>query len=207
MTDGGKAYETYKGEIRAAKTSPNISCRCNLKCSTRLSSTQQHRTFDEFYKLKSHDTQNKYLFGLIKKVQVKRKRIRGESKRNVTYLYHIRLTSGTEVRVCKKAFCEIHGVGRKRIDDLCKKLSAGEMTVTNNRGKHGVRRHAISNEVREKVRDHIASFLRRQSHYSRDDNHKREYLPEGLSIAQMHRLFVAKYEPEADAPTVKEWLY
>lgn len=27
---------------------------------------------------------NKYLFGLIKKVQVKRKRIRGESKRNVT---------------------------------------------------------------------------------------------------------------------------
>ena len=34
MKDSGKAYETYKGEMMAAKTSPNISCRCNLKCST-----------------------------------------------------------------------------------------------------------------------------------------------------------------------------
>ena len=66
MKDSGKAYETYKGEMRAAKTSPSVSCRCNLKYSTRLTSTQQQRTFDEFYKLKSHDTQNKYLFGLIK---------------------------------------------------------------------------------------------------------------------------------------------
>jgi hypothetical protein len=100
-------------------------------------------------------------------VQIKRKRIRGESKRNVTYLYHIRSLSGTEIRVCKKAFCEVHDVGRKRVDDLCKKLSAGEIIVRDNRGKHTVRPHAISHEVREKVRDHIASFPRRQSHYSR----------------------------------------
>lgn len=158
MKDSGKAYETYKGEMRAAKTSPSVSCRCNLKCSTRLTSTQQQRTFDEFYKLKSHDTQNKYLFGLIKKVQVKRKRIRGESKRSVTYLYHIRLMSGAEVRVCKKAFCEIHGVGRKRIDDLCKKLSAGEMIATDNRGKHTVRPHTISSEVREKYETILSRF-------------------------------------------------
>ena len=48
MKDSGKAYETYKGEIRAAKTSPNINCRYNFKCSTKLSSTQQQRTFDDF---------------------------------------------------------------------------------------------------------------------------------------------------------------
>jgi hypothetical protein len=83
-------------------------------------------------------------------VQIKRKRIRGESKRNVTYLYHIRSLSGTEIRVCKKAFCEVHDVGRKRVDDLCKKLSAGEIIVRDNRGKHTVRPHAISHEVREK---------------------------------------------------------
>ena len=147
MKDSGKEYETYKGEIRTAKSSPNISCRCNLKCSTRLSSTQQQRTFDEFYKLKSHDTQ-KYLYGLIKKVQINRKRIRG-SNRSVTYQYHVRLTAGIELRVCKKAFCEIHCIDRKRVDGLCKKLSASEIIVSDNRGKHTV--HAISDENREKV--------------------------------------------------------
>ena len=206
MKDSGKAYETYKGEIVAAKSSPNISCRCNFKCSTRLNSTQQKRTFDEFYGLKSHDTQNKYLYGLIKKVQIKRKRIRG-SNRSVTYQYYVRLTTGSEVRVCKKAFCEIHRIGRKRVDDLCKKLSDGETIVRDNRGKHTVRPHTISDEHREKVRDHIAAFPRWQSHYSRGDNQKREYLPEGLSIAQMYRLYVAKHEPQADKPIVKEWLY
>lgn len=109
--------------------------------------------------------------------------------------------------VCKKAFCEIHCVGRKRVDDLCKKLSAGEMIVSDNRGKHTTRPHTISDENQQKVRDHIASFPRRQSHYSRGDNQKREYLPEGLSIARMHRLYVAEHEPQADTPVVKEWLY
>ena len=46
---GGKAYETYNGETRAAKTSPHISCCCTLKCSTRFRSMQQQRMFDEFY--------------------------------------------------------------------------------------------------------------------------------------------------------------
>ena len=58
--------------------------------------------------------------------------------------------SGAEVIACKKAFCEIHGIGRKRIDDLCKKLSAREMIAIENRGKHTVCCHTISNEIREK---------------------------------------------------------
>ena len=59
----------------------------------------------------------------------------------------------------------------------------------------------------KKICDHTTSFPRWQSYYPRGDNQKREYLPENLSIAQMHRLFVAKHEPEADTLTVKEWLY
>ena len=48
-----------------------------------------------------------------------------------------------------------------------------------------------------------AAHLRAAQNY-----HKREYLPEGFSIAAMRRLYLNKYEPEAcDKPTVKEWLY
>ena len=117
------------------------------------------------------------------------------------------LTSGTDIRVCKKVFCEIHCVGRKRVDDLCMKLSAGEITVSDNQGKHAVRPRIISKELWDKIQDHIASFPHQESHYSQKDNQKREYLPEGLSIAQMYRLYVAKYEPQADEHVVLEWLY
>ena len=30
LKDSGEVYETYKGETKAAKTSPNITCHCSL---------------------------------------------------------------------------------------------------------------------------------------------------------------------------------
>ena len=82
------------------------------------------------------------------------------------------------------------------------------MTVTDGRGRHHNQPHTISEEVKVKIRNHIQSFPRRQSHYSQSSNRHREYLPEGLSIAEMHRLYLTKHKPEAgDKPVVKEWLY
>ena len=59
---------------------------------------------------------------------------------------------------------------------------------------------------------YTTSHSSRESHYSRQDNMKRRYLPESLSIARMYRLFLEKYEPEineedGEKPRVKEWLY
>ena len=82
------------------------------------------------------------------------------------------------------------------------------MTVTDGRGRHTNRPRTTSEDVKEQIREHIRSFPRRQSHYSQSSNCSREYLPEGLSIAEMHRLYLAQYEPQAgDKPAVKEWLY
>lgn len=71
--------------------------------------------------------------------------------------------------------------------------------------------NAIANEAKQKVREHIQTFPRRQSHYSRSSNQKREYLDEGLSISRMYLLYQEKYEPQVKEsgakPEVKEWLY
>ena len=151
--------------------------------------------------MKSHDTQNKYLFGLIKKAEVKHRRGKGSSRRSAVYHYYVRLSDGAQVEVCKKVFCDIHGIGRKRVENLAKKLNSGALVASDNQGKHKQRPHAISLDVKDEIREHIRSFPRRQSHYSRSDNGKRQYLPEGLSIAEMHQLYLQEHEP------VKEWLY
>ena len=89
--------------------------------------------------------------------------------------------------------------------------SAGELIASDERGKHRSRPHAISDELKKQVREHIELFPRRKSHYSRADNKKREYLDEGLSISRMYLLYLEKYEPQIKTtgakPQVKEWLY
>ena len=83
--DSGEAYTTYKGDPKPAKQLVAITCRCHLRCSQKLSLSERKHIFDEFYKLKDNDAQNKYLFGLIHKQAVKRKRAKASSIRSVTY--------------------------------------------------------------------------------------------------------------------------
>ena len=48
---------------------------------------------------------------------------------------------------------------------LCEKIHSGALT-SDDRGKHTNRPHAIGEEIKEQIRDHIRSFPRQQSHYS-----------------------------------------
>ena len=115
------------------------------------------------------------------------------------------------MQVCKKAFCDVHAVGKRRIERLVEKLSAGVLVASDQRGRHTSRPHAITEELKQTVREHIETFPRRKSHYSRADNRKREYLNEGLSISRMYLMYLEKYESQASSsgakPQVKEWLY
>ena len=91
-------------------------------------------------------------------------------------------------------------MGRKRFENLAKKLGSS-LIPSDDRGKHKNCPHTIPESIKNKIRKHIRSFPHWQSHYLRSDNLKCQYLPEGLSIAEMHRSFVQKHG------SVKEWLY
>jgi hypothetical protein len=212
--DSGKAYKTYRGERRGRKQPlVALSCRCQHHCSSNVTMEDRQRIFDDFYKLGNHDTQNKYLYGLIERSAPKQRRRRGSSgkPRTNTFCYFIRNVSGERVKVCKEAFCNLHAIGKRRVEIISAKLASGVLFSGDNRGLHSSRPHAIRDEVKAQVREHIESFPSRESHYSRQDNMKRRYLPESLSIARMYRLFLEKYEPEVEEdgekPRVKEWLY
>ena len=170
-----------------------------------MSECERERIFEEFYKLKSHDAQNKYLFDLIRRTSVKRpSRSATKRQRSQTFTYHVRSSEEREVQVCKKSFCELYAIGKRRVEGLAEKLSAGVLVASDNRRTHTNRPHTVSEEAKERVREHIATFPRRQSHYSRSDNLKREYLDENLSIARMYSLYPKKYEADMEEPVIKE---
>ena len=209
--DKGASYATYKGEQKPAKELASLTCRCPYRCSTDINDEDRQRIFQEFYQLGDHDSQNKYLYGLISSVGIKRHTCGSTRPRNHTIVYKVRLADGSPRQVCKKSFCDIHVIGKRRVEKLVDKLSVGVLITSDMRGKHGNRPNAISDEAKEKIRDHIKSFPHRQSHYSRASNIKRQYLDGGLSISRMYLLFQEKYEPQVREsgykPEVKEWLY
>ena len=130
------------------------------------------RIFEDFYKLKSHDAQNKYLCGLICQKPVKRHNPGVTRECACTTAYFVRISQGVKLQVCKKSFCDLHAIGKCRVEGLSEKIKAGVLIASDGCGRHTTRPHAVDNAVKEHVREHIASFPRRQSHYSRCINHK-----------------------------------
>lgn len=83
------------------------------------------------------------------------------------------------------------------MERLQQHLSLGNVTPpTDRRGIHQTRANKVSTEVTTQLREHILSFPRYKSHYSRKDNLQHFYLSPLLSIAKMHELYLQKHEPE-----------
>lgn len=99
--------------------------------------------------------------------------------------------------VCKKAFCAIHVVSKKRVEILASHIRKNKSTTPQDmRGRHSTRPNAISDEIVNQINCHIKRYPRRSSHYSRTKNLKRYYLSPELNIKKMYELYLESYEPE-----------
>ena len=68
-----------------------------------------------------------------------------------TFHYYVRLSSGDLIKVCKQAFCEIHRIGKRRVENLCEKLVSGILFSGDNHGKHSNRPHATSEDLKAQI--------------------------------------------------------
>ena len=209
--DMGKAYDTYHGKGKSVdrKKLASISCKCTFGCTAKVNAEERMHIFKDFYKLASHDEQNKYLLGLISRSSPKKTKAKANPRAH-TFTYSVRLSSGDSVQVCKKIFLTVHAVTKRRVENICAKVVSGVLFSGDGRGKHNKRPNKITGPLKDQIREHINSFPSQESHYSRSSNRKRKYLPEGLSIARMYRQYLEKYEPSlsnGEKPQVKEYLY
>ena len=184
---------------------------CKKRCM--LSFTENHvqklrNHFQQLY----YEEQNHYLNGLLRRDATK-KSAGHEYKSNpemssdgnkfgrpsaasgvFSFKYFIRNEKGVDTKICQKAFCNIHGFTRKRLQVLRQKFEQ-DIGLFDKRGKHS-NRVKVSDTIRDMVMDHISSLPARTSHYSRKQNHGRKYLPPELSIARLHKEFKKIHDPE-----------
>lgn len=102
-----------------------------------------------------------------------------------------------EQKICRQALLSLHSITKSRLERLQKHLIDNNGTPpTDLRGKHDNRPTKISEDTDTKIREHILSFPKYKSHYSRNKNLKHYYLSPDLSVTKMHKLYLQKHEPE-----------
>ena len=189
---------------------------CQQNCLKKFSTAHLCKLRESFDALVTYRDETQYLCGLIMRVQTKpssghtrrpdttegqesEPRRRGRPKAedsNFSVHCYLRDEKTLNVRVCKKAFCMVHGISDKRFQNLRKKMPIGTVVPeADRRGRHGNHRR-VPEAIKDEIREHIRSFPAQSSHYSRNDNGNRYYLPPDLSIARMYTMFIETHDPE-----------
>lgn len=126
-----------------------------------------------------------------------KRRVKDEaiSRRQCNVRYYLPSENGQErVRVCQKTICNIFSITPRRLQILMEKLKQTKK-VTDGRGLHKNRPHAITDASIAKVRERISSFPKMESHYSRKKT-RCEYLSCNLNLNIMFKLFNDKKYPD-----------
>lgn len=109
--------------------------------------------------------------------------------RRKSFKYFLTL-EGKSHQVCKKAFLQLLNIGIKKLDLIRNQISEGKCRPhKDSRGRHDNRPNKTPNEDLDIIREHIKSFPAETSHYSRNKNESRLYLPPLLSINKMYELY------------------
>lgn len=206
----GKQYTNKKGTVVPPRISKN--CLCPLKCTDQFSEEEKADILKNFNELTEKNVQDAYLSGLIKLKPVarrKRKRVRPynnvsnstnndssdasdseeetQHKRNATFKYFISYKN-KNLNLCKMAFCGLHGIRKARVSRLCcHKRSSGVSTPPLDKRGKSEGSNKMPALLIEQVKEHIKSFPKRISHYSRQESAKR-YLASDLNVSKMHSM-------------------
>lgn len=106
------------------------------------------------------------------------------------FIYRYRVRACVDDKMQDVAVCLLclHGITNRRVQTIKKNLAELGEAKDDGRGKHGSRRHALSDETKTKVMCFIKPLKGRKSHYSLKDS-SRIYLPEELNVAKLHRMY------------------
>ncbi|KDR17003.1 uncharacterized protein LOC110832095 [Zootermopsis nevadensis] len=187
----GKAYVNSRGDI-VDERKIGEDCRCRRKCYALVTEEERHKLFVGYYSLNSHDEQNAYLFGLIRKTEIARKRSKESDRRTCSYKYFVR-TKGKEIQICRLAFAHIHGISPHKIRILCQKQDQNIMFPRDGRGKHDNRPRKVSTETLTQIKDHIYSIIK--SDRVRDFLKEEKHNGPDLNITKMWKDYLEQFDP------------
>lgn len=98
---------------------------------------------------------------------------------------------GDVVEVCKKTFCNIFQITKRRVATLVELKKGGNIQYVETRGNK-VKHRKFTEGDEKTVIDHVNSFPRQESHYCREKTDC-EFLSQDLNISKMFAAFMTKF--------------
>lgn len=146
LRNSGKEYKTKMGVIKHEKRFSNLFCGCPKNCSVLFSANERLEIFTSFWNLQSFNFQNAYLYALVQKHVVNRKRPVDRSRQGKNFTYKYFLKSGNQTNsVCKRYFLETFAINHGRLYRCLSKPDVSESI--DKRGTTGSRKLDDSNIV------------------------------------------------------------
>ena len=106
----GLSYFTYSGRFVPSKSFTFQPCNCRYKCSERVTFSERHRIFSNFWKSPSWDIKSNYIISCTEVTATKRSYVNNSRKKSS------RVFKLNGVRVCKPVFLNTLGISNGRLN-------------------------------------------------------------------------------------------
>ena len=189
--DSGQEYVSVTTKATKPAASVGAPCACPKKCFDVVGADKIQGIFREYWAMASHNAQSSYLATRVSRKEVARHRINSDDSRRQFTLSYTVCVDAEKVVVCKKAFCSIHGISAKRVENVVVKVGSTGVAPVDKRGKQPSHNKA-SPEVNQLIEAHIKSLPTCSSHYSRAKSRDKVYLPPGYTHHTCYDLFRQK---------------
>ncbi|KAJ8685237.1 hypothetical protein QAD02_021030 [Eretmocerus hayati] len=185
-TNQGKQYipSTCHKTVPARKMGD--SCNCSHKCWQKISDEQRKKVHSEFWTIPFQSRKYDFIQRYVVETNKKSKQDK-LTRRFLSRCYYLPDENNEKIQVCQEMFLNTLDVSVSIVRTTLGKMRERSAVLEDERGKAPKISMRSNPEKLSSARDHINSFPRVESHYTRKDSSK-EYLEEGLSIKAMYGL-------------------
>ncbi|XP_050663759.1 uncharacterized protein LOC126964618 [Leptidea sinapis] len=203
----GEAYINRRGKYVPEKHIRNTKdClkACRYKCNERINDADRHSIFEAFYSLNTNEKKH-FLLSTTERHQVRNTETKYEGKRNYTFKYFFVIRSERHV-VCKNFYLGTLAISQKPVYNVHLNKSDLNLPKPDGRGLSESSVHAVPNELKDRVRQHIISFTTIDTKPIKQFSRRRQYLDSSFNIKYMYTLYCTECTKDNVAP-VKESMY
>lgn len=173
--------------VQARKIGPP--CACKNKCFQTVTQAGVQCIFESFWALGDFNVQNNYLQKQVVHMEVKRKKTKAEQSRRSQSLVYCVVYKDKNYKVCKQGFLSMHGLTERRVSNAIRNVTLTAIPKPDMRGRH-VPVNKVSDQTRERVKEHIRSLPAMSSHYTRAKSPNRKYLESHLTIRSIYDAYL-----------------
>lgn len=201
----GEAYISRRGKYvpeRQVRNTKDCLQNCKYKCNESISDADRELIFKSFYSLSTNEKRH-FLLNSTERHDVKRGKSDAKRKHSFKYSFIVRSERYT---VCKNFYLGTLAISQKPVYNVHSGKSETNIPKPDGRGLSENSTHALPGEVKERVRNHILSFVTTDSKPVKQFSKQKQYLQSNLSIKRMYTMYFEKCSKDNTVP-VKESMY